>query len=426
MTSQNNPHIDPEILAALSGYVDDDKAIAVAVSGGGDSMALLLGLHHYIKTLTVKPKLIALTVDHKLRPDSANEAVQVGKWCKNLSIEHHILAWQFEQMPTSGIQQKAREARYQLMTEFCAQNQISKLFVAHNLEDNAETFFMRLKRGAGLKGLSAIANRAERLTPNGKIIEILRPFLNLKRATLRAFLTQRQQAWLEDVSNQNEKFERVQVRNFLAQTDDFNQDQIAKSAQALARANAALEHYTEVFWQHDIAHLSSGIGKLDLEKFNNLPSEIQLRILARLVWTLGGQDQPPRWQKIEALLAQIQTQGRQFCLGNCLIVKKHNDLWFGYENRLDEGKKLSLEPQQAILWQGRFYVKNHGQNVIHLSGLGDFPQVAKYWLKTHSEFKNCPKILLNNMPIIISEDEQSAGGFADQLENVEIHLKICR
>lgn len=400
MTLTHN--LDQKIHNILATFVhSDDEIIAVAVSGGGDSMALLLALHHYVQKSNLSVKLVALTVDHKLRADAAIEAEQVAQWCQNLGVEHHILEWQFEQMPNSGIQQKARDARYQLMGEFCIARHIGKLFVGHNLEDNAETFLMRLKRGAGLRGLGSIALTMQR-DVDGQSIDIVRPFLSLKRADLRDYLQQYEQAWFDDISNLNEKFERVQIRKFLSENDVLACENVAQSASRLARADDALEFYLEDFWQAKVEFLPLGIAHVKADDFTALPAELQLRLLARLIWAIGGQDNPPRWLKIENLLQQIAGEGRQFCLGHCIVVKKQQSLWFGYEDRQGFDAK----------WQQRFHL---AQKSIQLHSLSAVPEYSDPLMQRYKLLKSCPKVILQSIAIMVADG---------QIEMVKIGLKL--
>lgn len=402
-----------------------ETRIAIAVSGGGDSMALLLAMHSFIQKSSLNIKLIALTVDHKLRSDAALEALQVQQWCQNLGVEHHVLNWQFDSMLQTAIQEKARDARYQLMGEFCVMHDIQKLFVAHNAEDNAETFLMRLKRGAGLVGLGAIVETTERVVKDGAKIQIVRPFLSLKRAELRRYLQQNEQAWIDDVSNENEKFERVKVRNFLTDNKILDNDYVAQSAKRLARANVAVEFYVDDFWQNQVKFVELGIAYIGLKAFVLLPDELKLRLLARLVWSIGGQDNPPRWQKIENLLQQIEADGRQFCLGHCLVVKKQNGLWFGYENRVDdEPEMMNVPPHENIMWQGRFYICNESERVISVKNLSAASEFTAQIVKDFNELKNCPKLILKFLPIVLDADEQMLHPHKNTIVDIKTQLKI--
>lgn len=402
-----------------------ETQVAIAVSGGGDSMALLLALYFFIQKSNLDIKLIALTVDHKLRADAALEALQVQQWCQNLKVEHHILNWQFDEVPKTAIQEKARDARYQLMGEFCVAHDIEKLFVAHNVEDNAETFLMRLKRGAGLAGLGAIAETTERVVSDEQKIQIVRPFLSLKRVELRHYLQQNEQAWIDDVSNENEKYERVQIRNFLTETEILDAGYVAQSAKRLARANDAVEFYVDDFWQKHVDFTEFGIAHVSLNAFALLPQELKLRLLACLVWAIGGQDNPPRWQKIENLLKQIEAGERQLCLGNCLIVNKQNALWFGFENRGgDKYEIMNILPNQDLLWQRRFHVRNEFDQPIYVQSLVAATEYMGQILGYFDGLKNCPKLILKSMPIILDENGLILHPHKDVVRLVKTQLKI--
>ena len=160
------------LMVALN--MGDIKHIAVAVSGGGDSMALCLLLKEWCTTQGVN--LTALTVDHGLRVDSRTEAEQVSRWMMEASISHHILSWAGEK-PTTNIQDEARKARYQLMGKWCAQNNIAHLCLAHHQDDQAETFLLRLFRGSGVDGLCAMEKK--QIFQQMMVLVIFPPFVVL-------------------------------------------------------------------------------------------------------------------------------------------------------------------------------------------------------------------------------------------------------
>lgn len=210
-------------------FFDSKKMkIAVAVSGGVDSMALLLGLIQLRNEYWQNLEIICLTVDHKLRDDSEKNANFVIDFCKKNYVKCELLHWQHDEIE-SQIQESARNARYHLMVQFCLRSRINVLFLAHHLDDQIETFFMRLKRKSGLYGLSCMSkissiysvhHEADGVTMSVKknsIKEIkefffLRPFLNLNKSDLSAFLLNSKVNWYQDSSNENLKYERVRVR----------------------------------------------------------------------------------------------------------------------------------------------------------------------------------------------------------------------
>ena len=156
----------------------DAKAIAVGVSGGADSLALALLLKEYLPDI----KIVALTVDHKLRPTSLEEALYTKDVMEKFGIEHHILTWKGEK-PLTGIEEQARLARYELLTNWCKKNNINYLAIAHHLFDQAETFLMRIQRGSGVLGLSSMEDIVVR---DG--ICILRPLLDISPLMLKEYL----------------------------------------------------------------------------------------------------------------------------------------------------------------------------------------------------------------------------------------------
>jgi len=171
--------------------------LAIALSGGKDSMGMVIALKDF-------QNIVAITVDHRLRPTSTQEALQVQKWMMALNIPHVILTWEHDGIDTD-IQNKARIARYDLMTTWCLTHNVPYLITAHHLEDQVETFFMRLSKGSGLKGLGAIheVTRYNNIT-------ILRPFLTLPQTVLHTY--SQNHPFIDDPSNYNPIFERVKFR----------------------------------------------------------------------------------------------------------------------------------------------------------------------------------------------------------------------
>ena len=197
------------IFDCLTGF----SRVAVAVSGGSDSMALLLLALHWKQMLHGPREVVALTVDHGLRQESAAEAEQVATWCAERGVAHVVLPWRGEK-PTSGIQAKARVARYDLLAAWCRANQFPALLTGHTADDQAETVLMRQMRTSSDRSLAGIWPENE-----WHGTKLLRPLLVVRRESLRAFLRAEEQPWLEDPSNENQLFERVRVRQALQDED---------------------------------------------------------------------------------------------------------------------------------------------------------------------------------------------------------------
>ncbi|QOL19780.1 tRNA lysidine(34) synthetase TilS [Candidatus Bodocaedibacter vickermanii] len=179
--------------------------IAVAVSGGADSMALCLLLNEWATLHNIK--LTAITIDHQLRAESKSEAKQVHQWLTDRGIHHETLIWHHSTL-TNNIQERARDARYALLIEYCKQLHIEHLCLGHHAHDQWETFFMRLSHASGLKGLAGILPHTLR-----DDISIYRPFLNIDPETLKNYLIGQNQPWIDDPSNEMRKYERIRWRD---------------------------------------------------------------------------------------------------------------------------------------------------------------------------------------------------------------------
>lgn len=278
------------------------SAVAVAVSGGADSMALALLASGWAAERKIA--LHALTVDHRLRPESLEEAAQVGKWLASRGIPHHILNWDGIDKPTSNIQAHARDARYRLMAEWCRSHNITQLLLAHHLDDQAETFLIRLGRGSGVDGLSAMLPVTSR---NG--LTLLRPLLEIPKSRLVAMLQAEGQEWVEDPSNQKPQFTRTKMRTLLPLLADAGIDAVnlAATAGRMARARDYLEQQTVRAAADCLIAHEAGYLLLDYELFSRLHDEIALRVLALALGSMSGATYRPRFSELKALFDALAT-----------------------------------------------------------------------------------------------------------------------
>lgn len=266
--------------ARLSGY--RGERIAVAVSGGADSLALTL------LAAEAGCAVVALTVDHRLRPESAKEAEYVAKLLKKRGIEHHILTHK-QRLPKSNVQAWARDVRYRLMLDFCHQHRIGALMLAHQREDNIENFFLHLERGSGLKGLAGMKPVSER-----EGVRILRPLLEVPRAELEGYLKKKRITWVDDPSNESDKYRRSELRKalapFFAKTPNLA-ERISGSIRFLAEADTLLEErYLEE--KKEILTLTPATAALDAAKLDESP--FKLRLLSAAITHVSGREDAPR------------------------------------------------------------------------------------------------------------------------------------
>lgn len=277
---------------------------AVAVSGGGDSVALM----HMIAAYAAANKLplpVVLTVDHGLRPSSAKAAKQVVRWAKQAGLKAQALTWKGPK-PKGGIEAAARAARYRLMGAWLRKNKIGTLLVGHNQDDQAETFLLRLARGSGLDGLSGMRPRAPWPLAEFSALTVVRPLLNFGRDQLRAYLNSLGRSWLEDPMNQDSAFDRVKLRKARAALSEagLTSARIAAAAAHLARARESLEIATEAVLQR-AARTDGKRVLLDSCVLTAAPRELGLRGLAGILMAVGGQPYRPRFDSLERIFDQI-------------------------------------------------------------------------------------------------------------------------
>ncbi len=301
------------------------NTIAIAVSGGIDSLALTLLTHEWAKRKRIK--LYALTVDHRLRKESANESKQVHKWLSSKGIKHYILT-----APRSNLKVKsnreafARNLRYGLINDWCKKNKVTYVLVAHNLEDQAETFLIRLARGSGLDGLCAMSEITEL-----KDIVIVRPLLDISRKELKEYLESIKQDWIEDASNQDKTILRNRLRHHLKNAmqeglgDDVLIKRLAETAKSLQRARSVIEKETNDFIKK--CNISRNKAVISLNNYLTLPEEIGLRVLSKLLLAVAKNEQKVRFVKLERLYLHIvQKNSMKVTLGGCIIKIKANEL----------------------------------------------------------------------------------------------------
>lgn len=287
-----------DTLMAGLGHWPGFPSAVVAVSGGPDSLALTLLADRW--TRAKGGTLLAVTVDHGLRPEAAKEARSVKAWLAARGVAHRTVRWRGEK-PASNIAAAAREARYALLAGACRRAGSGALLVGHQQEDQAETFLLRLGRGSGVDGLAAMAPRSSR---DG--IDLLRPLLDVPRARLIATLQALGQPWIEDPSNADLKAARVRVRALLPRLAEagITPARIAVAAANLGRARQALEAATAAFLAEAVTEAPDGQA-IDVARLAVAPREIGLRALDRVLRTVGGRALPPRLERLERLYAAI-------------------------------------------------------------------------------------------------------------------------
>jgi len=296
-------------LMAAMGPFEASPHIAVAVSGGADSMALTLLAAHWVRRLG--GTLSALSVDHGLRPGSLAEIDRVAGWLGQHGIDHHRLTWSGSK-PQSALQATARAARYDLLTDWCRRNRVLHLLLGHHQEDQAETFLLRLNNASGVDGLAAMAAIVEK-----PAMRLLRPLLSVPKARLRATLEAACQPWLEDPSNDNPAFERIRIRQSFPQfvAAGITAASLSETAARMARARVALEASASCLLAGCCSLHPAGYAHMDGAALFSAPDEISLRALARVLLCVGGGQYQPRLVKLERLHEKMKTAFKDGAVG---------------------------------------------------------------------------------------------------------------
>jgi tRNA(Ile)-lysidine synthase len=293
----------------------------VAVSGGGDSIALMHLLAAWARETGREPPHV-VTVDHGLRKESAADTRKVMAWAKRAGLKSRALRWSGPH-PKSDIEAAAREARYRLMGEHARGKKLTALYVGHTRDDQAETFLLRLMRGSGIDGLAAMRALAPYPLPGFRPLCIVRPLLALEREAVREHLRVNNVAWLEDPMNDEDRFARVRLRQLMPQLEQagLTRSRIAAAAVHLTRAREALEAVTAAVLARAVRRVENTVH-LDAAALTAAPREVGLRALAQLLMIVSGQSYRPRFERLERLFDRISDNqiGRGVTLHGCKIA----------------------------------------------------------------------------------------------------------
>lgn len=281
----------------------DEPALVLAVSGGPDSTALMALMARWRGRLRRGPDLVAVTIDHGLRPESAREARAVKRLAKRLGIAHRTLRWQGPK-PTTGLQERARDARYRLLGQAARRAHARCVLTGHTLDDQAETVLIRLARGSGLTGLAAMAA----VTPVAGFF-LARPLLTVGKARLIATLRTLAIPFAEDPSNRDPRFTRVRMRALMPAlaAEGLQPRRLALLAHRLRRADAALEAAVSEVGARLCGGAWPAPGPVAFERdlFAQLPEELALRLLGRAIAQTGDEG-AVELAKLEALAAALK------------------------------------------------------------------------------------------------------------------------
>ena len=296
------------------------KSFLIAVSGGPDSLALTALAKAY--SHENKCKFYYVLVDHNLRKNSSKEAKSVKALLKKYKINLNIL--KNKKIINQNIQSQARLIRYNLLKIFCKKKGIRNIITAHNLEDQVETFFIRLSRGSGLQGLSSM-KQVNKISSN---ISVVRPLLDFKKIQLIQISKVIFGKYYKDPTNQDTKYLRTRIRNLKESLEDsgINYDQIIKSIKNLASSRDTLDIYFNKIYKEAVIKKNTKVS-IKFNIFNSLNEEMKMKVLKQSIKDLSNSYYFPRSKKIINLIEQIgQKKDVKRTLGGCLIYREKNYL----------------------------------------------------------------------------------------------------
>lgn len=381
----------------IKGFALHNNKVAVAVSGGVDSITLL----HLMINWTKKTLPVVLTVNHGLRPESQEEAEFVVNYAKELGVkESFILNWE-KQNVKGSVQLQARKARYKLLTEWCKNNDVKHLLIAHHKDDQAETFLLRLERGSGIDGLSSMDHKS---FFNG--VHILRPLLNFSRSEIEKYANFHQLKWIEDRSNQDLKYKRTLYRNLLKASDNQGvlTERICLTALHMKRAAKALAHYTRLAFNDCVNVYDLGYIEIKLDEFYKLPEEIALRLLLYSIMAISSKRYKPRYKSLIAIFNKILQKGNDVhcTLSECQIRKYRKSILIIREPSKIQEVSARLPLNGPIEWDNRFSctILGNQECLVTIAPLKKTQKIPKF-LKDYG----CCSEVFYSLPVVLKDEK---------------------
>lgn len=357
-------------LQALFAAVADQPAIGLAVSGGADSLALLLLAHSWAAELPSAPRLVVYSVDHGLRPEAASEVAAVVQAAQMRGLVARALAWTGDK-PVSGVQAAARMARYRLMGQAMAEDGVSVLLTAHHRQDQAETVLMRLAHGSGVEGLKGMAAMAR---IEGVLVH--RPLLDLEPTALRAVVDAAGLVPSEDPSNNDPHYERVRWRQALPQLAALGLDAatLAQFAERMGEADAAIAQMADACFTEIVQFDGFGAASIEMTPFVGLSPAIATRLLGRVLNIVGGRQKPRALGQVERLRLAIveENLSRTTTLLGCVVRLKEAAFVVAREPGRVLPPDAPLPPHGELVWEQRFRIVNLSADAGFTASVGEY------------------------------------------------------
>jgi len=416
-------HVVAELpeLDTLFGPLLRHQIVGLAVSGGSDSLALMLLASRWAMERPA-PALFVYTVDHGLRPEAKEEAAAVVSVAAELGLPARSLLWRGEK-PSTGVQEAARDARYRLIGEAMSADGATALVTAHHREDQAETLLMRLAHGSGLEGLKGMEVSS---TVGGT--PVLRPLLGVGRSLLRAVVEAAELAPAEDPGNDDPVYERVRWRKLLPELSALGLDPetLAIFARRMGEANSALAEVADAAFDADVMIDGFGAARFLQADFATLSPAIATRLLKRVLNVVGGRQKPRALGQIERLrdsLAGPAEIGSTTALG-CIIRFDGDTVIVAREPGRLSIPRFSLQPNSEVIWDDRFIIANGSGDAV--MSVGVIPHIDRRKLAEFLGFRvTAPAEAIRTAPVVRDGEDKilALGGWSFD-ERVAVRLMV--
>ncbi|GJL97998.1 MAG: hypothetical protein DHS20C06_18150 [Hyphobacterium sp.] len=396
-----DPGLVAEKLRPLAG-----QPLVLGLSGGGDSLALLLIAAEWAKRSNTP--LVPVIIDHGLRADSADDARFAADQADRAGFPARIVCWSGDK-PQTGIQAAARQFRLHTFTAIAAQLGAQTVLLGHTQDDQAETLWMRLQSGGDGDALSVMGERSPLpLWPDGRGISLMRPLLDARRARLRQWLVSKRQSWLDDPSNENAAFTRVRNRQTLMRLEDegFDIDRLAGLADALRSERLQKQRRAGQIFQQSATLQPWGGVHLQRHQILSAPSDIGEYVIDAARAAVSG-DPAPRRDSAQRLRAALAAQNPATVAG--VALTRHTEDWFlvrdpgAVTGRADNSAQLDLRKRVAdnLIWDGRLAVRDVNTDITLLGKA--YPAGL-----SSSDLDHVPAIARPGLPLL----HDARGGFS--------------
>ena len=404
MPARLGPNIDTDAgLRAVFAAVAAEPAIGLAVSGGADSLALLLLAQRWARGLVKPPRLHVYSVDHRLRPEAANEVAMVLGVAQSLGVPATGLAWAGEK-PHAGLQEAARLARYRLMGAAMAAEGVGVLLTAHHRQDQAETVLMRLAHGSGVEGLKGMA-------PTAMVegVRVHRPLLDIEPEALRAVVEAAGLTPAADPSNTDTHYERVRWRQAMPGLAALGLDAaaIAVFAERMGEVDAAIAQMADGCFAEIVRLDGFGAARIELAPFVGLSPAISTRVLGRVLNIVGGRQKPRALGQVERLRQAIADNAlpKSTTVLGCVVRIKDNGIAVAREPGRTLPPDANLLPHGELVWDERFRIVNGSDEAGLTASVADY--LPRHRLEEFLGFKvTAPAEAIRTAPIV----RDAAGG----------------